>query len=321
MNNTSFDSVVTTMTQYACFGSATILSNCIILFILFHDIKLFKKSAFIFGLAIGDLLDGLGLLITGVVRVQYALAGSYGGLVNPSYCMKTMITPIFLLGNQIPGAMFFLVGLERLTAVQFFEWYYTGWSYKLSWCLTGAVYLLCFISLSVAFAITFTSMSDEIITSYCTTPQVVGSVYNSYNYGVSIVGGIVASVATLAAMIIFTMKKRKLLSALNVSTNIKCHVKDQWSVSRLMLCLSVMDLGLVVIPNIVVINIKVGSIQAIALELVCLRSMLNLVVYLLANSEFRSSLARKLCSKNVNSVEPIFDQKCQRFSVKKENYF
>lgn len=306
MNNRSVISVDSAVYTYISFGAAAIVSNVIILTVLLCDMQLLKKSGFLVGLAIADVIDGSGLLSNGAVRLVRTLNGTSSLLVHPLYCMTIVVTPLLLLGNQISGAMFLLIGVERLLAVGCYQWYYANWSNRLSWKLTLIVYVFGFLSISVAFFLAFIKNSNERILIFCSLQLVVGDPYTYYNYIFSTVGGIIAISSTVLGLVIFTNRKKHMFHGSDVSMNMKTHVKHQWSISKVLLCLSIIDFSFVVVPNLLFISTTKPIIRGWALQLICLRSVFNILIYLLINSEFRTSVFRMLHIKIQNmSVHPV----------------
>lgn len=306
----SYDLYISSI-QYVVFGSVAFVTNLTILFILYRNVQYFKKSAFIAGLAFGDFLDGVSLTVIGAVRIVQYFDGTDSLTVHPSYCMKILIIPVFLMGNQIPGVMFFLVGLERFLAICCYDWYYFKWSNKFAWMLTASAYIYCILSVAASFVIAFSYDSDYKIGISCGTAAVIGPTYSAYNYGIPIVGGIVAAVATITAMVAFTQHRRRINRIANLSTNAKIHVKKQWQLTRITLCLVAIDFCFMVIPSIIItlssgfkvkFNVNMSSLKAWSLQLVCFRSILNIILYLVINSDFRAAAFRALSLKTSGSL-------------------
>lgn len=293
LNNRSKSSInLTSYYEYVIIGLMAILSNLIILFVLFRNKKYLVKCAMITGLAFGDFLDGVALLGNGARRI-YMIADKT--MVHPSFCMSTF-TPVFLMGNQIPGAMFFLIGVERILAVYQFDWYYAKWTYRLAWMCTSFAYMFCTVSLGVAFLVTYFQHSNATIPITCNTPLVMGKEYIIFNYFITIVGGTVAGVGTIAAMIMFTKRKNRATGSSSESNNpMRTYFKKQCSQTRLMLCISILDLGLVVLPNILLTLengfnvVSNADLPTWSLQIISLRSVLNIFIYFIVNPEFRRS--------------------------------
>lgn len=307
--------------QYATFGSVAVATNLAIIFVLLRNTAYFKKSALIAGLAFGDLIDGFALTVIGALRVAHYFDGTNSLSVHPSYCMKILITPMFLMGNQIPGVMFFLIGLERFLAVYYYDWYFYKWSNKFAWMLTACVYLFCIASVAASFFVAFSFDVSYKISIACGTVSVIGSTYSAYNYGLAIIGGSVAAVATVIAMILFAKRRNR---AGYASTNDKAHIKKQWQMTKTTMCLTVVDFAFLVVPSIIItlssgfnvdFHVNITQLKVWALQLVCFRSILNLLIYLAVNTEFRSAALQSISYKIkgigntnlfINSVNPLW---------------
>lgn len=72
-----------------------------------------KKSPFIAGTAVSDLLDGIALTINGSFKIIRVIEERASLMVHPTYCMKRFVIPSCLLGNQISCTMFLFCGAER----------------------------------------------------------------------------------------------------------------------------------------------------------------------------------------------------------------
>lgn len=304
MNNSTTSNVAAVIVPSAIqisFGAVAIISNLIIFLVLLCNTTYLKKSAFIVGMAMGDLLDGVALTINGSFKIQRVFDGTTSLMVHPTYCMKLFVIPSYLLGNQISSVMFLLTGVERFLAIKYYDWYYLKWSNKTAWLATSSAYLYCIVSWSSAVVISASYDASYTISILCTVPAITNTNYTSYNYCISIVGGTVAVAGSLVAMVLFTKKKIRVKSTSDVSTTTKNHVRKQWNLTRLTLCLATLDLGLVVTPtflSLVVSNDTTSTMRSWSLQMLCLRSFLNLIVYLFANSDFRAA-ALKTCRLNI----------------------
>lgn len=128
---------------YLCIviGTLSIVTNLIIIFITLYNISIFKKSAYMCGLALGDILKATALVVAGITRIEYQRLNILNVVVSRKYCWKT-IGIILLLGLQIPAIMVFLIGIERFVAVILFQWYYSNWSDTKAWIATCIGYCL-----------------------------------------------------------------------------------------------------------------------------------------------------------------------------------
>lgn len=285
--------------QYIGIGSFVILLNLLLLIVLFSNRDVMKKSAFIFGLAIGDILDGLSLFISGILRIKRTGDNTINSLVHPSVCMLEF-TPLLLLGRQIPGTMFFLIGIERLFAVKYFRWYFRSWNDKISWMSTFAGYIYVAVSISVAYGMTFSLPINTTTTHSCITPNVVGAVYMSYNYSVSIVGSGVAIATTLTSLIVFRNRRRNMVQNSQTSSGFRLNIKRQMKVTKTLLAFAVLDFFFLAVPSILEILTAIIKIITttgfgyLMLQIVCFRGSLNIFIYLLVNRDFRIAATKLL---------------------------
>lgn len=310
-NATVGPSTLMTYYQYIVIGTGAVLLNSFLLFVCLRRMHYLKKSAFIFGLAIGDLLDCIALLGNGWVRLYRFYNDLPDVKVHPSYCLQIYgFSAVFLMGNQIPGVMLFLIGVERLLAVQYFNWYFVKWNNKMAWKFTGAAYIFCALSLGAAYVSVNLQPPEARVSIMCITPTVMGKNYITYNYIVSVIGGVLATVTTIVAMISFTVRRRKLNS---VSSSVRSHVKKQWSSSQMMLIVALLDFLLVVVPNVLLILsnsyglLSIANIASYSLQIGCARSFINVLFYLI-NREFRTNVIYtvRFWKSSPHLIAPVF---------------
>lgn len=296
---------------YIGFGGAALFGNLVIVLVYTRNFYLMKKSAFVIGLTFGDIVNGLALLVTGVMRIIYAKSGMSNFQVQPLYCLQSL-TSLWLLGMQLPSVMMFLIGLERLLAVGRVIWYYKNWSSKYAWCLTVLAYVYCIASVGSEWLLIVYIFNKNTTTSIsCTTPFVIGPDYSLYSYGLAIVCGTSSAVTTVVSLIIFLAKKQEFAMS-NNSVNMHKHMKKQWQLSTSMACVTVLDFGLVVLPNIFLLMIALSypfppifsTIGFWSAELVCLRSALSFFIYFILNRDFRSLVYK--CVGKQHSPTSIF---------------
>lgn len=276
--------------QHIGFGLTSVVTNGLIIFILIRNPSLFIKSPFIFTLAIGDAIEGVALAISGFVRVVRSLNGTLNLMVHPTYCLQTFVI-LFLMGIQLPAGMFVLIGIERFAAVYYFRWYYHCWSNKLAWCCTSLALVFCSVSVLIAWLIGYSIPDTVKISVQCGIMDSVDNGYLVYNYLFAVFGGILATVTSLSALVIFTRRKKVLLLTAN-SINLRQHVKRQLQLTKVLLCATIADCVLTVIPCLIlalVTGMKVslpGSAGGWSLRLISCRSALNICVYIFTNREF-----------------------------------
>lgn len=300
-NNTTFTTNVVTISpsnyHYFVNGSLAILGNSLILLILFLNINQMKKSAFLFGLALGDLVNGLALVSTSAQRIRFSNLPVSQMQVHPTYCMFT-VTPLWIIGNQATSCMLLLFGIERFIAVKYYAWYRSSWTNKLSWICLISVYLFSFGSLCAAFIITSRDPSDVTTSINCYFIQVLGRDYNFYNYSVSIVAGFLANISSVLSVIICIRRMARVNDISHSSEN-RMHFKKQWQHTKGILCVTVLDLGFVVVPNILMYVISAFDVKesilglpntsTISPSLGCAKGALNLICWLVFSYDFRKA--------------------------------
>lgn len=289
--------------QHIGFGLTAVVTNCLIILILFLNPNLLKKSAFVFTLAVGDGIEGLALALSGFARVNRNADGTLYLKVHPTYCMQSYIT-LFLIGVQLPAIMFVLIGGERFTAVYYFDWYYKHWSNRLAWLCCCIVALFVAASVFVGWLVTYTTQDDVQIAITCSIGDAIDDVYSVYNYMLAIIGGILAAIASIAAIIMFSKRKQQMLVDAR-NTNLALHIKRQLHVTRVLLCTTIADFVLTVIPCVFVMltvgfNMELpANLAGWSLRLISCRSALNILVYLIFNGEFRRATLKAVGMNNV----------------------
>lgn len=319
MNNTTVVATATglssTNTHYIVNGSLSIVGNILIVIVVISKPQTLKRSAFLFSLAVGDIINGFALMVSAVLRTKYQLLSERQSLVSPTYCMLT-ITPFWIIGNQGTSLVLLLIGIERFVAVQYFAWYRISWTKKLSWISVSLVLMFCLFSIGVAYYIASTTMTMTSINCYFIS--VVGKTYNFYNYSVSILAGFISNVCTLLSLISCLIKMNRFRKYPNNSTSvptIQGHIKKQWSLSKSMIAVTLCDFSLVVIPNIlmfVISSFKVNAaayglqyVSSISPTLLCVKGALNIFCCLLFNPEFRRNALRLAKVKKTGGIVPI----------------
>lgn len=311
MNNfTANNTVSFTNIIYIASGSLAIVGNVLLLIVICSRLEYLKRSAFLFGLAVCDTLHGVAIMVSAVLRTIYQTLPASQSMIRPTYCMVT-VTPLWIIGNQGTALMLLLIGIERFIAVQFFAWYRIKWTKKLSWSCMCLVIVFCTFSIGLAYYLA--SIATVTISINCYFIQVVSKSYNYYNYGVSISAGFGANIGTILSLILCLIKLNRFRNHPNTSNaTVQGHIKKQWQLSKAMIGCTVCDLGLVVIPNILMSVISgfdnnsastmLSTVTTCAPPLLCIKGFLNLFCCLLFNPEFRRHALRLLRVINVSVV-------------------
>lgn len=295
--------------QYISFGSLDTLVNLFILFVLVVNIKLLKKFAFIFGFAVGDLINGLSLFIAGVMRLKRLYDKTLYNVVHPSACMPTV--QVYIFGYQMSACMFFFIGVERSIAVSLFSWYHKKWTDKTSWIGNFYVFLFATVALIVSYITSYNQPAYVKIPLECGVPKTVGSVYSIYNFAVAAAGGVMAFVPTLASFFVFNRRKKLIIKqGSSYSASFKQSINKNMKMTKLLLSLAFIDLSMVAVPNMLQILYLMNIITLVPLpnwllQLMCFRGSLNLLIYMLTNNEFRFSVFKMFKRKVVSSISYV----------------
>lgn len=316
-NSTSTNGIVITTSlgyfyQLISFGAVVLLLNVIIIIVLLRNKGLLKKSAFIFGLAVADCVEGLALISNGITKTLRTLDGTGAILVHPFVCMKEP-TALLLLCIQLPGVMFFMIGVERFLAIHFFDWYYKKWNNKTNWLCTLAGYIFCSISMVTAYLIAYLQPAASRTPLACNAIKVVGNYYSFINYCISIGGGTVAVVATCVALLEYKAKKFIIGGSSSSTATMRFHIQKQLRLTIVMFIVAILDLFLVVVPNIILMLVGVfnvsfenqAALSSWSFFIISIRSSLNLFMYLFVNQDFRMAAKRCISKKNTNSVSLV----------------
>lgn len=303
-------------------GLSAVVANIVVVVVIFRSKLLLRKSAFAVGLSFGDIINGLALLITGFKRIQFVKQGIYSALVHPIECLKGFTT-LWLIGTQIPVVMMLVIGMERVMAVAFFTWYYKRWSNKIAWILTCVVYVYVCGSIGTIWMIISNLPENSTATRTCGTPTVIGYGYSMYNYGLAIVCGCIAITTTIVSLVITLKEKRRLQIVQQNNINMQRFFNKQWPITTSMACIAIFDFFMVVIPNVLLLMInfvqfppEIKSIGAWSADLICSRSALSLIIYIIFNRDFRLSFLSWIGIKNHILIHPNVQMSILKISPK-----
>lgn len=297
-SNFTTEATLTIQYLYVVFGSVAFLANATICFVLLKNIKFFKKSAFIGGLALAETIFGAGHVVAGLFRIYYINTNSIYLLVHPLYCMNR-VTIIFVLTIQLGSTMLLLIGGERLIATLLFDWYYKMWTNKKAWILTIAVYLVDIGITGICWLAVYYHSENQKISIECLATSVTGDIYSFYQGGLIVICGIWVSSTTMFSLVSF-MKKR--LSTID-STNLKLKkfIQKQWHITISMTCVACADVTLILIPgslhSLATIYPRLIFISYVASLAACVKSTMTLFIYLAFNPSFRSNFRKAFCQK------------------------
>lgn len=294
--------------------------NCFIIFIIVRERKLLKKSSFHIGLSLGDLMDNLALLTEGIYKYVHSSHSRSYLIVHPSYCMTNSAVPVVLLGMQIPGAMYYLVGLEMILAILFYKWFSENWTNRITWRLTVTAYFLCFFYLSLAFVISFTSNVASQVSVTCEMTDVLGLTYTYCSYIIS-TGGVIFTIVG-ASICAIAFRKRK-NTVVNISNSMKTKMEQQAKQSTVMCLLALMEFGWNTVPNILFHWCGYLEKERKFHELFYLKlisSVCSVLIYILFDKEFRTKFFKtfRICKHKFNETSQVINIDVQEFPIHSE---
>jgi len=97
-------------------GAGSTLPNLILIILLLRTKSLRLSSGLIFGLALGDLSNGVAIFMGGATRLYVFLMGTIDETVYVIECYKRSIT-LWMLGCQLPSLMIIVLGADRVLAI------------------------------------------------------------------------------------------------------------------------------------------------------------------------------------------------------------
>lgn len=298
---------LTVQYMYIGFAAFVLLSNAVIGTTFMRNIHLFKKSAFNIGLAVGDIILGLGTITAGIIRMSLLWTNTKDVPVHPSYCLETYTT-LLMIGTQLPATMIFLISTERILAVVCFDWYYKKWSSRKAWLVVTLGFAYCTVSIATSWFVVYNFPANITTPLLCTTSVVVGPVYATYHFYIAVFAGVWAIIATVFSLLTFINKRKKFQA--NANDNLKRFIQKQWQMTLSTTCIALFDFMLVVIPNILLsMTAYMPSLLLLgnyATCMLCLRSASNLFIYVLFNRDFRSALLTTFNFNKANSsIQPF----------------
>lgn len=229
---------------YIVFGSTAFFANFTICFVLLRNVKFLKTSAFLAGYAFSETFLGVAHVVVGSLRLHNVMTGTRIQ-IHPVHCMYRW-TALNVTTSQVQSTMLILIGLERLLAAVFFNWYYKKWTSRKAWILTCLAYAYCLGSTAIIWIIVSNYCEDYKISSDCSSLSVLGNVYSIYERSLVVISGIWVSGVTLFALIVMVRKRSR--SHLN-DTKLKRFEQKQLRVTISMTGMACVDFVLVVIPG------------------------------------------------------------------------
>lgn len=288
---TSITSTFNKRVIQASISSLAVTLNLLVLLVLARDRKLLKRSAFLFGLAMGNLLVALAFFVSAIHRIAMMLSGMISVHTTISFCLMTLIPELYYLAFCVPSLVLLGIGVERFVAVKCAGWYFTKWAPGKNWYVLGIVCICSLVSAGVVCI--WGLLYVQGITYECLWTRAAGDGFAAYFYMVSIVGGVCAVIATLVAFWIGRYRLKNL--PVSYSTNeTRKRAQKQLQLTKAMLSVACLDFCFVVTPNVfllltVVFNVTIVNASTYALYAYNANAVLNMLGHVVFNSEFRKS--------------------------------
>lgn len=275
-------------------GSGAIILNLLVLLILSTDLKLLKKSAFLFGLAIGNIVLALAFLVANTYRIAMTIYGVATLQTTVSYCLTTMVPEFYYLAFCTPAQVMLAVGVERLVAVVLPGWYYTKWTLEKNWYVLGIAAIFASVPVVAACVWGVLHVQSDRVTYQCLWNFVSGNGFARCFYMISILGGSCAVIATLVAFAAGRYRLARLPKAYS-QNEIRRRAQKQLQLTKAMLSVACLDFCLVVIPNLLLL-LSVGfgvrlqfNSSEYSLYAYNANAVLNIMAHVVFNVEFRRS--------------------------------
>uniref|UniRef100_A0A1I7Y1F9 G_PROTEIN_RECEP_F1_2 domain-containing protein n=1 Tax=Steinernema glaseri TaxID=37863 RepID=A0A1I7Y1F9_9BILA len=117
------DGLLTRFDLYMGFGVFAVLTNVLVLIVLWSRKEMRTTLVLFQALAFSDLINGVSYIFAGAVRRHSVESGRFHDYIHPMDCAKAIFPAFLILGGLLPAFMNFMLSLERLIAIQFIAFY------------------------------------------------------------------------------------------------------------------------------------------------------------------------------------------------------
>lgn len=273
-------------------GIVAILVNLFILFVFASNKRLRKSSALLVAMTIAHVFNG-------AVNVARSFWPSSNSLitVSPLYCMKVVWPNLYYTTFQILPLFLGIAGVERLLALAKPMWYRTKCTHRRMWMVAVAVFAYGLVSVGINCIVAW-QRSNLLISASCTQTSIFGTSYmNAGSHFPAVLGGLCATLCTAVGLHIGRKQVGKLPAA---SETELARARKHIRLAKCLLMISAIDMVCVVIPNIVLILYNWGMLDfpfqytTLPALVYILDSALNIVAFVLFNSEFKKAALKLL---------------------------
>ncbi|KAE9548800.1 hypothetical protein FO519_007984 [Halicephalobus sp. NKZ332] len=229
---------------YTIFGILAFLVNLIIVVVYFSNNSLRTKFTMYAGLAVADMINGLGFAVTGFerVRVEFSLVNVYIPPITNRYeCAVQVGNILQVIGSQWPAMITLSLGLERFFAVQY-PIKYRQLKLRMFHGLLITSFIICLISISVAMYIGVVVQRFMKASFTCNLSYAYGFEYTTFNYFMTMIGHIVGFFLNITAFKIVRETAKK-------SGFYNKRLSKEYKKVKIILFVSMLSLIMVVLPN------------------------------------------------------------------------
>uniref|UniRef100_A0A914VUD1 G-protein coupled receptors family 1 profile domain-containing protein n=1 Tax=Plectus sambesii TaxID=2011161 RepID=A0A914VUD1_9BILA len=264
---------------YIYAGVPTVIANAICILVFVSKQKLRIKYPLFATLAVGDLLNGLGMLLAGIFRTRLILNSDYNRRTSFE-CLRNPWPHFYIIGGQLSSFILFIMGIERIFAVFQPIKYKKYATLRLRLTVIAQASLIAFISLLIGYLCSFLN-SDQCVIAICSISNTTGRPYSNYNY-VIVIG--LPIVALILNIITFIRAKRSMIQS---------RMQREWHRVQLTLAVCTCSVALIAIPNFLLWgygrywDLAIMPYLFIAF---CCYSGVNLLVYFIMKKDFRYQL-------------------------------
>uniref|UniRef100_A0A914WX24 G-protein coupled receptors family 1 profile domain-containing protein n=1 Tax=Plectus sambesii TaxID=2011161 RepID=A0A914WX24_9BILA len=278
-SNASLANIINLNRLYIPFGSFASATNILCILVVLSTKQMREKYGTLGLLSFGYMLNSLGIVIAGSVRIQQIIDNSFVSL-STFACFGRPWPYFFIVGEQLPTFVLIVMAGKRVIAVFKPIFYRTHITPRIRVITDITCVLLSILFLLIG--IFFSYLSREVCTSpVCTTINSTGRLYGTFNNFFIVLLPFIALVLNVIA---YTGAKR-----LSVSTNMERELKKV----LVSLVLAALAVVLSALPNIIIWGQGIFWNVVIAPYfnmLYCSNSAVSLVAFTYMKKDFRNRL-------------------------------
>ncbi|KAE9553641.1 hypothetical protein FO519_003142 [Halicephalobus sp. NKZ332] len=229
---------------YTVFGILAFVSNLVIIVVYLSNNLLRSRFSMYAGLAVADMINGLGFIVTGLERLrqEYSLMDVYSIPIMSRYeCALQVGNMLQVVGSQWPALITLSLGLERFCAVRY-PMSYRQFKTKMFHGLLIASFVISLISIAVGLYIGLVVQRNSRSFYVCTLSNAYGFEYSTFNYFLTMICHVVGFTFNISAF--GTVKK----TAKRVGFYNRILSREYRKV-KIILIVSLLSLIMVVFPN------------------------------------------------------------------------